>query len=197
MIIPRPNPRLQRTGLRLPLSRKPLGDLGWPKAFGVLLLGLWPALVGCGTSAAAKAPAGAAQPATAARPAFMLRRQPGGMLISEKAMNFWSIQIAGDGSAVLAAQGTPLIYDGDYRGTVAPDLLEMVRSNVERLRSTPATLRVCMHASDFQVYAFQADLFRNACISEVDDSNLAVLYRVSEQIIRETSWKSGSPRPAL
>jgi hypothetical protein len=127
----------------------------------------------------------------------MLRRQPGGMYFSGSAINFWNIQIAGDGSAVLAAQGTPLIQDGDYKGIVPPGLLQTVRSSIEQLRSTPATLRICMHASDFQVYAIRPDLFRNACISEVNDSHLATLYGVSEQIIRETTWRFVSPRPAL
>jgi hypothetical protein len=192
-----PNPRLQRTGLRSPLSRKPLCDLSCPRAFGVLLLVSWPGLISCATSVLARAVAVPVQPAPAARDAFMLRRQPGGMLISGNAMNFWNIQIAGDGSAALSAQGTPLIQDGDYKGMVPPDLLQVVRSSIEQLRSTPATIRICMHASDFQVYASQADLFRNACISEVNDSNLAALFRASEQIIRETAWTFVSPRPAL
>ena len=181
-------------GGRSPLNARSLGNLNWLGPIGLLLLVSWN--VACSTSPPVKVPVAPAQLAPAARPALMLRRQPGGMIISEGSMNFWTVQISEDGSAILAAQGTPLIANGRYAGIIAPDLFELVRSRADQIRTTPATIRICPHASDFQIYLFHVDIFRNACISEISDSNLAELYRASERVIRETPWAVVHEAPA-
>ena len=109
-------------------------------------------------------------------------------MIDRAPMNFWSVDVAEDGSAVLVAEGTPLIRDGKYSGVLSSELWALIRAGVTEIKSTPATTWVCMHASDFQVRVYDQDLFRNACISEVESSGLAGLYRLAERVIRETRW---------
>src|SRR6266508_6354468 len=153
------------------------GERGWTHGLILVLLMVSPGIA-CKASLSAQSP-GAQSPSTPVpkesppRRSIMLRRQPGGMLIGRATMNFWNVDVAEDGSAVLVAEGTPLIRDGRYSGVLSSELWALIGAGVTEIKSTPATIWTCMHASDFQVYVYYQDLFRNACISEVDSSGLA------------------------
>jgi hypothetical protein len=110
--------------------------------------------------------------------------------------NFWNIQISADGSALLSAEGTTLIQDGDYDAMLPRELLDPIFGLVEQLRAVPQPgMAMCMHADDYQVSEFQSDFFRNECILRIEGSRLEMLYRASEDLIRRAPWRFLRARP--
>ena len=183
---------LQRTRLRAPLNLGPLGALPHSgRILGLTTAAI--ALLACVGHSRSPADAPKAAPPKRAR-ALNLRRQPGGAYGPKDALNFWNLEVMPDGSAVLAAEGTPLIPDGNYAGVVSREFLGPLLALVDQLRSTPEAVRICMHASDFQVFILR-EAFRNACISEVSTSELSGLYVAAERVIREAPWTLTSVRP--
>ena len=153
-------------------------------------------LIGCSScSPSRSAPPESASASLDRTTTLTLRRQPGGIYWPGQPMNFWNLEVRSDGLAALAAEGTPLIADGDYSGLIAVDSVSQLRDQVDRLRSVDRPISICMHADDFQVIGIPGQFFRNACISDVDKSDLSSLYIAAQSLIKTVSWKYVRPRP--
>ena len=175
---------------------KPKYMLGALRLTALLLLA---GAVSSGCTAQPRSPEPAYSPARAkAKPLLNLRRQPGGVTEPGHPANVWNIQISSDGSALLSAEGTPLISDGDYESVLPGAALNEIVGLVEQLHSVPQPrLALCMHQDHFEVAEMQSDFFRNECISRIVGSNLEKVYQAAQDLIRGTPWRFLRARSAL
>jgi len=121
------------------------------------------------------------------------RRQPGGFYHPTDLLNFWNLEVRSDGLAILAAEGTALIADGNYAGLIAPDAVAQLQNQVDKLRSVNQPMAMCGHADYFEVN--ESPFSRNACISKIEASDLAALYIAAQDIIKTVAWRPVCSRP--
>jgi hypothetical protein len=122
------------------------------------------------------------------------RRQPDGVWpVDEPAPDFWNLDIDPTGLAILAAEGTPLIADGNYAGVVSDDLMLGLRKQVEQLEGNPKT--VCTSGPTFLVLESPGAVYRQGCLGGIENSDLGDLYKAAQATIKAVSWRLVCARP--
>jgi hypothetical protein len=126
-------------------------------------------------------------------PLLSLRCQPD-IRWQGQALDFWNLEIRPDGTAILSAEGTQLIADGNYSGIVPEELRAVVADAISNLHALGGPSRMCMGGDSFQVIEFFSGFSQSVCFGDLSAADLAEAYRAAELMIRDTSWTMVSPR---
>jgi hypothetical protein len=195
-----PNPRLQRTGLRLPLSRKPLGARGTaalsPKSIIGICSFILVAYLRCAaaqhqdsrtpTPVPTSVPDGMCTPADI-EGKVLFQLSPG-MVIGAAGRSF-SLQIEPNGDAQLGTTGMAL-SDGIYVGRIATSDLASLRVALTPILGPFKSLCDGGHGSRFSFVALTSGTcYRSACVGTIDSSDLASGYKAVLATIQGTQWK--------
>jgi len=181
-----PNLRLQRTRLRAPLSRKPLGATRSREAWAVCYLVLLSAFVAC----AAARPAGKQEASNLVQlppgmKRYVFSYSSGYPLMGDPARS-WTLELDPSGRAILHAFGMSR-PNGTYEASISPETLSQVNAELEQLRSREPFVCVS-HDSSFTVRDRAARVNVTACLPTIRSTFLVRLYDLAVTIVESATW---------